>query len=124
SSRDHWPVVPTIRPNDCDLGHFFRVQRALTQSGALFNSAPAAQENAWPAHLVFREIQSRFRKGDTWICRSFALRDSKSCPQLRPARRARGRSGFLRIKTTERFFAGRRSGLRLHGVAIARRIVA
>ena len=107
--------------NDRDLGHLLRLQRALAQSGALGAAAAPAQENARPARLVFRSVQSRLRQRDARLCELVAARDSKSCAQLRVARRARGRRGTVWIAIAERIPAGRRSGLRLSRAAIARR---
>ena len=124
SSRHHRPIVSTVRAHDCDLRHLLRVQRAFAQSGAFGDVAPPAQENARPARLVLRSVQSRLRQRDARLRELVARRDSKSCAQFRVARRARGRRGSFWIAIAERLFAGGRSGLRLSRAAIARRLVA
>ncbi len=100
----------------------FSAFNALSLSPALVvDVAAAAQENARPARLVLRSIQSRFRPGHRRLCKLVSARDSKSGAQFRLARRARGRRRFFRIAIAERVFAGGRSGLRFSGAAITRR---
>jgi hypothetical protein len=60
------------------------------------------------------------RERDTWLCELVAPGHSKGRPQFCVALCARGRRGFFRVQITEWLFAGRRSGLRFSGVAIAR----
>ena len=92
----------------------FSAFNALSLSPALSAIvAPPAKENAWSGWLVFRSVQSRLRHRNTRLRELVAPRHSKSGAQLRAARGARSRRGTVWIAIAERFFAGRRSGLRI-----------
>src|SRR5206468_4460813 len=123
SSRDHRTFVSTIRPNDRDFGHPLRVQRAFPQSSALIVAAPAAKENARPARLVLRPVQSSLWQRDERLHKLVAPGHSKSGSQLRVARGARNRRGTVWIAIAEWISTGRRSRLRFSRAPITRRIV-
>ena len=57
-------LVPTVCVNHCDLGHLFRVQRALVESRVVCVAASPEEKSVGPVWLVFRSIQSRVRQRD------------------------------------------------------------
>ena len=98
---------------------------ALSLSPALvIVIAAAAKENARPARLVLRSVQSRIRQRDPRLRKLVAPGHSKSRAQFRIARRVRSRCGTVWIAIAEWIPAGRRSRLRLSRASITRRIVA
>ena len=98
---------------------------ALSLSPALvIVIAAAAKENARPARLVLRSIQSRLRQRDACLRKLVAPGHSKSCAQFRIARRVRSRCGPVWIAIAEWIPPGRRSRLRLSRASVTRRIVA
>jgi HAE1 family hydrophobic/amphiphilic exporter-1 len=99
------------------------LQRAFTQSGALIVAAAAAKENARPARLVLRPVQSSLWQRDERVHKLVAPGHSKSGSQFRIARHARGGCGTVWIAIAEWIPAGRRSRLRLSRASITRRIV-
>jgi HAE1 family hydrophobic/amphiphilic exporter-1 len=99
----------------------FSAFNALSLSPALSALLLRREENAWSGWLVFRSIQSCLRRGDPRLRELVTHRHSKSGAQLRAARGARGRRGTVWIAIAERFFAGRRPGLRISRVAITGR---
>src|SRR5205823_6764701 len=123
SSRDYRTFVPTIRSNDSDLRHLIRVQRAFAQSGTVIVIAAAAKENARPARLVLRSVQSCIRPRDSCLRKLVAPGHSKSRAQFRIAGRVRSRCGPVWIAIAEWIPTGRRSRLRLSRAAVTRRIV-
>ena len=97
---------------------------ALSLSPALvIVIAAATEENARPARLVLRSVQSRIRQRDPCLRKLVAPGHSKSRAQFRTARRVRSRCGPVWIAIAEWIFTGRRSRLRFSRASVTRRIV-
>src|SRR5207244_10649529 len=101
SAGNHWPVVSTVRAYDCYLGHLLRVQRALVKPGAFCAVAPSTKENARPAGMVLRSIQSNLWRGHARLCELVTRRHSKDYAQLCSAWSSCPRCGILCFDVAE-----------------------